>query len=143
LDVAAEGIPESNPMIASTFRLTYPPSYLAITSSDADHLLGATPGSYVWDVSHSVPDNDGSWTGGAVDISDWAVSPAEFGSGVLMRLTLAVAADAPAGVYALTLYDASHVDTLGVSHAPNVISNAFLAVGTSCTATVNTTLRIR
>jgi hypothetical protein len=131
-DVSAEGIPSSDPMIAFTFRLNYPPPYFTVTHADSSYLLAATPGSNVFDLSDVLPDSDGAWRSGAADISNLAMVPPESGSGVLARLTLEVAANTPSGIYAMTLSEASHIDTFNDSRAPNLFRDAFLAVGASC-----------
>jgi hypothetical protein len=131
-DVSAEGIPSSDPMIAFTFRLNYPPPYFTVTHADSSYLLAATPGSNVFDLSDVLPDSDGAWRSGAADISNLAMVTPESGSGVLARLTLEVAANTPSGVYAMTLSEASHIDTFNDSRAPNLFRDAFLAVGASC-----------
>lgn len=132
IDVTASDIPATNPALAFQYTLNFPAGVAAVESADANFLLAALPGSAVWDVSQPLPDGDGVWIAAAVDISATAN---ESGSGVLDRITLALASAAPAGLYALSLpqSEAGHVDpSSNTGHAPNTINNAFLAVKATC-----------
>ena len=129
LDVTAEAIPASYPMIAFGFDLNFPPDVVNIESADADFLLGSEPGSNVFDASDPLPESDGQWTSAATDIGK---STPESGSGVLQRITLSIDPSAPSGLHSLFLSSAAHIDPGNEAHPPVVVLSVLLAVETVC-----------
>ena len=130
VDVTAENLPASNPMIAFTFDLNYPQAVATVGSAEPNFLLGSAPGSSIGDASESVPDSDGRFSVGVLDFA--TPEATESGSGVLMRLTISVSPQASPGQYILTLANAAHVDPLNELRFPDVLNYAFLAVDASC-----------
>jgi hypothetical protein len=131
LDVTAEAIPVSNPMIAFSYNLNFVATYFAVESADAGFLLAEAAGSNVLDVSDPVPDSDGTWTGAAADTSPTATT-SDTGSGVLQRLTMSIDSATPAGVYDMSLTFAAHIDPVNSALVPDLLRPARVAVGTSC-----------
>jgi len=86
VDVTAENIPETNPMIAFGFDLNYPSTTMAVVSADPNFLLASAPGSSIADLSEPVPDSDGRFNAAVLDFATPAGT--ESGSGVLMRVTV-------------------------------------------------------
>ena len=130
LDVTAQNIPVTNPMIGFTFVLTYPPAVASVTAGDPGFLLASTAGSSLLDASEPTPDTDGAYNGAAIDLS--TPDAAEVGSGVLMRITMPVHPQAPAGQYILGLTFAAHADPQNEVRPPDVLNHAYLAVNSSC-----------
>jgi hypothetical protein len=131
LDVTALNIPAGFEMIAFAYTVYYDEVALTIATDDEQFLLAANFPSAVLDATQATPDlnGDGQWTGSAADLS---AGPGESGSGVLSRLTMSVALDAPAGVYPLTLAGAGHVDSLNEGYAPDILNGGWIAVGVPC-----------
>jgi hypothetical protein len=83
--------------------------------------------------NQSVPDSDGTWTASAGDINTGvAGNEPETGQGILERLTLRSIAPSVAGFYSLRLTDAGHIDPGNVSHAPDAINDAKVAIDSAC-----------
>lgn len=129
LDVTAEGIPASNPMIAFAFALNFPAGTVTVTGADADWLLGAGPGSAVFNANEPLPSSSGLWRSAVADTGDIT---GETGSGVLERLTIEISGSAASGHYLIWPNEAVHVDPAGNSWAADAVGHAFLAVGASC-----------
>jgi hypothetical protein len=134
LDVTAEGIPASNPMIGFSFELSFPANVATVVSADPEFLLASAPGSSVFDVNDPVPDSDGTWNSAAADVGV-GLGP-DSGSGVLARVELLIDTDADTpNVWPLTLNFNAHIDPANAALIPDVTRSALLAVGTSCQAT--------
>jgi hypothetical protein len=131
LDVTAEGIPATNPMIAFAFELGYAQSVVRIETGSADYLISSKPGSTLFDASDPPPDIDGIWNASAADIGD-TMTASESGLGVLIRAGLSIAPSAPPGLYPLTLSAAAHIDLLGQVQLPGALNWAYLAIGATC-----------
>jgi hypothetical protein len=129
IDVTALGIPSSNPIIAFALVLNYDPSALSVSAASSNFLLTVAAGSSVADVSEPAPDSDGAFSAAAADTDPAA---AEFGSGVLQRITFDISGSATPGTYDLTITDAGHGDPNNDYWAPNAINNARVAVGEPC-----------
>jgi len=79
------GIPVDHPIIGFAFHLLYDPSVLSVTGFDPNFLLGAALGSSVFSLSEDLPDVDGEFEVGVVDLG--LPGTGETGLGVLGRLT--------------------------------------------------------
>jgi hypothetical protein len=144
IDVTIEGIPayddngtpfdpadDSGGMIAFAYNLSYTVPGLSIEGENINFLLTANPGSSLFPVSDGVPDSDGTWAAAALDSG---TGVPESGSGVLNRLTISVASDAPTGVYLLVLSENAHLDANGFAFSPLQTNHGAIAVGTTCPA---------
>jgi hypothetical protein len=129
IDVTALNIPETNPMIAFAYTLNYSSSSLSVVAADHQFLIADAPGSNVFDASDPLPDQDGEFSVGVLDVGAGDVH--ESGTGVLSRLTLDTSSATP-GVYGLGITEALHIDLLNDAYAPDAIHNAFLAIDASC-----------
>ena len=130
LDVTAEGIPASNPMLAFSFGLNYPVGVVTVESADSGYLLGAAEGSAViGGVNEPTPDSDGSWLAAGADV---ATDTWETGSGVLERITLTIDPASPPGLYPLSLSNAAHIDPNNGAHPPDVVRFAHIGVAAEC-----------
>src|SRR5438105_3274474 len=69
LDITANSIPASNPMIGYTYTLHYDSTALSVTAQNPNFLLASTSGSNLLNASDSVPDSDGSFVASVVDVS--------------------------------------------------------------------------
>ena len=76
--------------------------------SDPNGLLDERPGSNLTDAGDTLPEADGSWTGGALDQTATAAA-SESGDGILERLDIASTETAAPGTYALTLTGRVHL----------------------------------
>src|SRR5437870_1290137 len=134
LDVTATNIPASNPMVAFSYAIRYDDVNLPIQSQDHNFLLAAIPGSSVFNPSQPTPDTDGNgeWIASADDLASPAASYAESGSGVLSRLSLAIGAGEPNGLYTLGLAYAGHIDPYNEAFPPDVLNAGMVAVGVAC-----------
>jgi hypothetical protein len=121
-------------MIAFSYTILYDEARVWVETQSHEFLLAANAGSAVFNVSDITPDQgfNNRWTGAAVDISDWAIVPPEYGSGVLSRLGISISETAPQAMYSLTLTEAGHVDTLNDAYPPGVLNHAVIAVGMAC-----------
>ncbi len=128
LDVTAEGIPESHPMIGFAFELHYAPEALRLLSANPNFVLGALDGSSVMNASDSVPDGDGRWYAAVADTSN----ASEWGTGVLMRPVIEVTAAATQGIYKLDMFNPIHVDPTNTAYRPRAILPGYVAVNTPC-----------
>jgi hypothetical protein len=134
LDLVADGIPASNPMIAWGALVSLNGTALQITALDDQIMIGADPDSTEGPASEPVPGPpDSDFSMAAFDTSG-AVG-AETGDGVLARMTIEVQAGAADGVYDLFLGAAGHTDPNAVTWEPDGLGNARLAVGTATCAT--------
>jgi len=132
LDVTAEGIPASNPLVGFAFDLNYVFGAVSVDHADAAYMLVSEPGSEMFNISDPVPDSDGSWSSAVADFSDWVAVPPEYGAGVLVRLKVRVFAEASPGLYILFLTAADHIDAQNLSNIPDVINYAYVAVNSGC-----------
>jgi hypothetical protein len=71
---------------------------------------------------------DGTWGHTVVDLNATGTG----GSGTLHQTRITTTGVAAAGVWALTLTAAAHIDTGGTPRAPDAISNASVAIDTAC-----------
>jgi hypothetical protein len=136
------GIPASNPMIAFTYDLLYPPP-LVVSAASHSFLLANTPGSTTIEPGDTTPDADGTYVGQAYDFSDWGIVPPESGEGTLSRLTISAPLSASTGVRQIQMRFGVHIDTQGEGRLPHNSSaasvplGAHLAVGLPCPAAVD------
>jgi hypothetical protein len=131
VDITAAGVPSTNRMIGFSYTILYDEAQLSITSADHAFMLKRNPGSSVLDGSEPLPDGDanGRWSAAAADIG---TNSAETGSGVLSRLTVDSDSGAVAGVYRLTLIDASHIDTTNTPRAVDATADGIVALNSVC-----------
>jgi hypothetical protein len=111
LDVTAEGIPTSNPIIAFGTGVAFEATLgLTVDSYSVKLLLASRPGSAVLDTGLVI--NPDKIFFSAADTG--YPSSAESGLGVLARLTFQVGADAPSGPHTLSLRErhAVRIDSL-------------------------------
>ncbi len=140
-DITALNIPAANAMIGFNAQILYndtPATGLQITANSINpvappggsYLLNNNALSNVFDGSDVAPDAvvDGSFLSSALDIG---TGVAEFGSGVLARETITTFAGTPAGLYALTLTSAVHLDVAS-AYAPDLVLDGYVAVGVPC-----------
>jgi len=104
------------------------PNFTIQAPADSTFILTANVGSSTFDASNALPDSSGVWTASVLDVG--SAAPEE-GSGVLTRLTIAVDAATPAGLYSLSLANHAHSDPAAF-YVPDVTNGATLAVGQSC-----------
>jgi hypothetical protein len=130
-DVTAEGIPPETAMMAFSYRLVYDEANFTVQSHDAGFLLASASGSSLFDSSGTLPDTDGSgtWISSGVDLTTNATESA---SGVLDRVVIDTDAGAAPGLYRLHLDGAGHVDSGNTPHAPETMSDGFIAVNADC-----------
>ena len=83
VDVIVEDVED---LIAWEVYLSFDPSLIQVTDRDVHHFLDAVPNSSPFDLSESVPDDDGRYRVGAASIADPPVGGS--GSGVLARLSV-------------------------------------------------------
>lgn len=134
------GIPASNPLTGFAFTLAFPANKIKVTSASAGYLLASGANSSVFTANDPVPDSDGTWSGAASDLNTGlAGNQPETGPGVLERLTLESVSPPVPGFYPLTLTDAGHIDPGNVSHAPDTVNDAKVAIDTACPASENST----
>jgi hypothetical protein len=129
VDVTALEIPSTARMLAFGYALAYDPNFFSVTDADAHFLLEALPGSSVLVGSEIPPDADGSFAGSAADIN---INAAEYGSGILERLTLAIDGGTPPGTYPLTLTNGAHGDVNNHWYTAEGFNNAIVAVDQAC-----------
>jgi hypothetical protein len=129
LDVTALDIPASLAIVGFGFTINYDSAAFTVTAGSAAYLLDLLPNSSVFDSSDPPPDTDGTYEGAAADTQ---VPAAEFGSGVLMRITVEVNSGTNAGLYDLTLSGAAHLDSMSHGYAPAALIDAAIAVGQPC-----------
>jgi len=101
------GGPPFTGAIAFSAGFSYTPGAFSIVASDHNFFLASNPSSSILNVSTALPDSDGKWIMGFVDIED---PVGETGPGTLARLTLSALAGPPAGVYTISLEATAHVD---------------------------------
>jgi hypothetical protein len=111
----------------------YDPDVLRVVGNDIQQFLAAGSGSTLLDVSGSLPDTDGDYGTGALDIS----GPHESGEGVVVRLTLQTMGSgvSQADLITVTLYDANYdyippTDQYGRYQGP--VFNGLIAVDDEC-----------
>ncbi len=92
-------------------------------------LLTANAGSSIFDPSDPVPDANSPWIASPLDFGSGLP---ESGNGVITRLTVAIAAGAPSGIYALSLGSAAYQEASNVFFEPSTVNNAEVRVGQSC-----------
>ena len=134
VDLVADNIPASNPMIGYGALLSLNGAALQITALEDTRLLGVAAGSSVAGASEPVPGPtppDGDFGINGIDTN---IAAAESGDGILARMTIDVAAGAVDGVYDVFVGAAGHVDTNSVTWAPDSIGNGRIAVGTATCA---------
>lgn len=132
IDIAVMDIPPAHPMVGFSAVLNYPESDLTVTGAQLDFLLGALPGSSIFNASNPTPDSSGQWITSAADISTSLPAPYESGSGVLVRVQISAAPGASTGLHPLTLTNVGHLDEYEAL-TPEVRSGASLAIDTECT----------
>lgn len=144
-DITAEGIPPyvDNPplgiidpsdtggIISFSLELSYAESSLTIEQADPNFLLGVNAGSALFNASEPTPDtnNDNRFNITTLDVG---LGSLEDGSGVLSRLKIVVAPGAVSGTYPLVIDNAAHGDSGLDFWVPDSVSNASIAVNTSC-----------
>jgi hypothetical protein len=133
IDVTALNVPSESPMAGFSFELAYPSGATEIASADANFMLASGGGNQLWNGNESVPDGDGSWTGGAYDNGTGQSSNVpEYGSGVLERISIRSVSSAMMGLYPLNLSaGAGHYDPLDFNEA-DTRDGAWIAVNRSC-----------
>jgi hypothetical protein len=136
-DVTATNIPVTNRMIGFSYQLSYEESALTIQSGDDGFLLEATPGSSLFGGNDLTPDtnNDDSFTGSALDTSDYSSVLPEAGSGVLQRHTISSDSGAVAGQYPIALDPPSaavHINSIPTAFAANSVNNGTIAIDQVC-----------
>ncbi len=121
IDVTATNIPADNAMIGFTYYLYYSETALTLQSENYSFMLAANSGSSVLAFNDPLPDTDGNghWIASLLDTS---VGTPETGSGVLDRLTISSDAGVSAGVYALSLGSAVHLDGPAVNPFANNVN---------------------
>jgi hypothetical protein len=136
-DITAEGIPSYSDGAGGIFGFQYEVLYderlFTLAGANTNLLLGANPGSSVFDVSETVPDVDGNgvWTAAALDVSE---TVPEGGSGVIQRLIFATDEGVAGGQSVLGFRtDASvHLDATGAAFVPDLFRFANIAVNQAC-----------
>ena len=129
VDVTARNIPVGIPITAFGATMNYDADTFTITASDAAYILGMIVGSSVANFSEVPPDSDGEFFAAALDTD---ATKAEYGSGVLIRITIEVNAGANTGNYPLTLTAAGHGDPENHYFLPAIVNDANIAVGQAC-----------
>ena len=134
-DVTATNIPALDQrMLGFAYTLAYSAGNIKVEAKSHAFKLGANPGSSLTDAADTVPDANGTWTGGALDTAGTAGS-SESGSGILERLSIASTETAVNGVYTLTLSGAVHLRYLdSAAFAADTVNNASVAVNENCPA---------
>jgi len=122
-------------MIAFAYTLTYSSTEISIETADPDFLLGLLPTSNLILAGDEtlLPDTDGTFFASVADLGN--VGPTtESGTGVLERLTLHIAQDAPSGVYPLALVtgETGHADAANEARGAPITYSGLIAVGAPC-----------
>jgi hypothetical protein len=143
-DITAQDIPpffnqgdadpanDSGGMTGYSFNLDYDPAAMSVTAKTI-MMLSATAGSNLFDAGEPLPDTDGVYQAGAVDLS---TTTPESGAGVLERITVDIAAGAATGQYNLNLTSPAHLDGSGAAYIPDTTNIGAIAVGQVCGAIV-------
>jgi hypothetical protein len=126
IDITALNIPASEPMFAFGLTINFDGSIFEFTNASARFMLGATPGSSVFDAG---PTYDTNFI--ILSAADTNVDANETGSGVLERLELNVLPGASTGQHDLVLADAAHISSTD-AQPPDVLNGATVAVGEPC-----------
>ena len=92
-------------------------------------MLSANAGSSLFDAGEPLPDTDGVYQAGAVDLG---TGVPESGDGTLERITVDVGAAAPAGQYNLLISSPAHLDGNGSAYIPDTVAVGAIAVGQAC-----------
>jgi hypothetical protein len=116
-----------------SYVLQYDEVNLTVQAQNQGFLVASNAGSSLFNASDTVPDTDGS-NAFAGAVLDTGTGVPEGGSGVLERITIAIEAAAPAGLYTLVLdpNNSAHLDASGAAYPPLAINDATIAVGVTC-----------
>jgi len=132
IDVTADNIPASNPMLAFDGAVAFSGATLTILDADTvNYKIKVLPGSFPASTSEAVPDDSGTWAFGAFDAG---LGTHESGDGVLARVTVEVNGALTNGLYNIALTQGRHVDPNNDPHTATVLNGGRIAVGTSTCA---------